>query len=224
MSTAKDPLGYWVERVNTFVRGCPPDFVYAALCEAAREVCAETNIWKEEVRVDVPSGTAVVEITPFLPDYVSGFASALSHTILSAAVDGRRLTLLMHDAAQFARPDSARTGFGDIVAVAARDADTIELFPAPDKDTVVVLRVACVPTTLGGSVWLPEHVATAAYDAIVCAALAKLFVVKDTPWSDPELAAYHARKAVHEKAKLRTRNETGAVAGSLMTRMQPFGA
>lgn len=222
MSNVAIMLGDWVENIGTRARGCPLDFVFDNLCRAAREVCAETSVWKEEIRVPVAAGVGSVLIDSSVLPGGTSLPTAV-HTLLSASVDGRRLRVALQDIADWMRPDSTRPGSGDIQVVAMRDADALDVYPAPDKNTTVVLHVSCTPV-VSRDAWLPEHVATTARDAIEHATLARLFDVAETPWASPELAGYHARQAVLAKAKLRVRDKTGAVAGSVMTRMQPFGA
>lgn len=222
MSAVQVPLGSLVDTLSAFVRGCPPDFLFDELCCAAREVCAETSIWKEEVRIDVLAGEASVYLAPSL--LPGGQNSPIdTHTLLSASANGHRLRILLQDAAQWVRPDSSLPGSGEVTAVAMRDADTIDVFPAPAADTTLTLRFACVPRR-DPRAWVPEHVFTAAYDAFKHATLARLFAVAAMPWTNESLAMHHARQAVLAKAKLRVRDKTGAVAGSVMTKMQPFGA
>lgn len=225
MSNVFIQLGNLVERLGAFVRGCPPDFLFDELCCAAREVCAETSIWKEEVLARVREGESSVFIDGFLPTGSAplGARTVDTHTLLSASVGGRRLRILLQDAAEWLRTDSSLPGSGEITAVAMRDADTIDVFPAPAADTTLVLHFACVPRR-DPQAWVPEHVFVAAYDAFKHATLARLFAVAETPWTNESLAMHHARQAVLAKAKLRVRDKTGAVAGSVMTKMQPFGA
>jgi len=102
--------------------------------------------------------------------------------------------------------------------------DKYIILPLPDNKRVYKCRMFLALKPKHNATGMDSVVFDELEEVIMHGALQHLLVLPDQPWSDRELAAYHARQYVFQIAERRARANLGNVRGLMRVRMQPFGA
>lgn len=104
------------------------------------------------------------------------------------------------------------------------NADRYVILPLPDAERTYQCRMFVALKPKRNATGMEEFIFDELEEVIMHGALQHLLVLPDQPWSDRELAAYHAKQYVFQIAERRARANLGNVRGLMRVRMQPFGA
>lgn len=197
--------------------GCPNAVIENYVRRAAREVCERTLAWRYE-----PSSQVLVAGT-----YSYAYQPAAStevHDVLSATINDTKLTALPYN--EVARryplwPDTDVDRRGHPLFITQWAPATYYVAPTPDAAvTYTVEMVVALKPTLAAT-GMDEAVADELETAIQHCVLQHLLVLPDRPWSDRELAAYHAKQYIFSVSERRARTLVG-IGGALTARGYHF--
>lgn len=166
-----------------------------------------------------------IELYPQWADLYSGVSPALI-----AENDPNLFNLALYNAEQY-----NGGGAGELPPDALADASTPQsicqitpdkyiILPLPDDQRQYRMRMFVALKPRRNAVGMEEFIFDELEEVIFHGALQHLLVLPKVPWSDRELAAYHAKQFVFQIAERRARANLGNVRGMMRARMQPFGA
>src|SRR5690348_13008844 len=163
------------------VPGCPFAMADIALRQSAISFCEQSLAWKyEHPPIPVVPSTAQYALVP--PD------GAAIHVLSYAALDGRELNSGMPTA----ELDTLRNSDG--MSRYFLTGASIELIPAPDFSGI--LRLAAVLKPSPSAADIDESVFDEYRQAIAHGALARLMLSPRKPYTNAQLAQYHAQQFV----------------------------
>ena len=125
--------------------------------------------------------------------------------------------------AQFTLTDEALEKASEPRAITQLSSDQFILLPAPDNSREYILRMIYALKPTRSATGMPANIFAELEDAIMHGALQELLVIPNMPWSDRELASYHARQYTYHVSERRARANLGNVRGTMTAKMQPFG-
>jgi hypothetical protein len=100
--------------------------------------------------------------------------------------------------------------------------DRFVVLPAPNDQKQHLLRLIYALKPKRASTGMDAVIFDELEDTIVHGALQELLVLPGMPWSDRELATYHAKQYLFYVMERRARANLGNVRGSMTVKMQPF--
>lgn len=124
--------------------------------------------------------------------------------------------------AQFALTPEAMEGASEPRSMTQLTPDQFVLLPPPNDDKEYLLRLLYALKPKRTAEGMPQAVFDELETAIFHGALQELLVLPQVPWSDRELATYHAKQYVFHAGERRARANLGAVRGTLAVRVRPF--
>lgn len=101
--------------------------------------------------------------------------------------------------------------------------DKYIVLPLPDNNKTYTLRMFMALKPKRTATGMDEVAFNDLEDTIMHGALQDLMLLPNVPWSNPDLASYHARQYVFTTTERRARANLGTMRGSYRVRMQPFG-
>ena len=183
------------------VPGCPLVLAKKQLVESAIDFCERSKVWLET--------QAAYAIAANNADYAFTTTTAgIVDSIRSANWNGVPIDPLTREWCDIYTP-GWRPGVTPVitsptpVGVTQINTTNFRLVYTPSSSGSLVLEVAYKPTRT--ATVLPDILYDEYEEAIVCGALARLLVMNNTPWRNPEQAAIHAArfKEAYEGANLR---------------------
>ena len=161
--------------------GCPIAALDIALRQSAIEFCEQSLAWKAaHDPIAVVSGTAEYDFVP--P------AEALVHAITYAQFDDDEIQVTGETGILI---QNWRTGSGTPKYILG-GATALTLVPEPDVDGTLTMTVALKPSP--DATGIDDSIFNEFRDVIVHGALSKLMLSPKKPYSDPQLATYHAQQ------------------------------
>ena len=206
-----------VGRISPNAPGCPQPLVVNAVRDAAIEVCVRTGAWRyQHADVTTVDGT---EEYAFVPE-----ASAEVDTILGANIGNTPLRIITLEEALRLYP-------GYPSAVAAERAtprylfsvspESFHLAPVPD-DGADLVRLFVTQKPTHDATGMDKTVLDKLETVVTHRALQYLLTQSDKPWSDVELAAYHAKQFVFKVSMHRAQANIGVGRHALTVQNVPW--
>ena len=208
----------FVSLIAPSVLGCPNPVIQNYVARAAREVCERTLAYRyEHADVTLTAGD-------YSEDYVPASNTEV-HAILSASVNETPMKIAPFGAVQRLFPlwpltDADYRGFPQYITQFSPTQFYIAPTPDAGATYVVDMVVALKPTITATG--LEAEIANELETAIQHRALQHLLVLPEKPWTDRELAAYHARQYIFAVTERRARTNVGAGGGALTARGNSF--
>lgn len=210
-----------VPRVQASVPGCPHATIVQYIRDSAIRTCERTLYWRYQVPLfNLLPG--VSEYTYDKPDNTD------VHVVFEAVVNGRPLERLTMEKAiemgPLTLPADALADGSTPQVITQINADRYVILPLPDAERTYQCRMFVALKPKRNATGMEEFIFDELEEVIMHGALQHLLVLPDQPWSDRELAAYHAKQYVFQIAERRARANLGNARGLMRVRMQPFGA
>lgn len=124
--------------------------------------------------------------------------------------------------AQFALTPEALEHAAEPRSMTQLTPDQFIVLPAPNDDRIYELRLLYALKPKRNAEGIPQAIFDELETAIFHGALQDLLVLPQVPWSDRELASYHAKQYVFYAGERRARANLGTVRGTLAVRFRPF--
>ena len=174
--------------------GCPVAALDIALRQSAIEFCELSLAWKaEHDPIAVVSGTAEYAFVP--P------SEAVVHAITYAQFDDDELQITGETGILI---QNWRTGTGTPKYILG-GATMLTLVPEPDVDGTLTMNVALKPSP--DATGIDDSIFNEYRQVIVHGALAKLMLSPKKPYSDPQVATYHAYQFATKTGAAGTRSD-----------------
>lgn len=178
------PWSDFYDLVLPDVPGCTTAMVEMVLRQSAISFCEQSLAWKYD--------HSPIAVLPGLAEY--GFIlppGTVVHTVAYAALDGRELNV----SAGEADAESWRSLTGRPEYVSGRNT-ALALLPTPDSSGLLVLKVVLKPSP--SAVGIDDGIFDEYREAITHGALARLMLSPRKPYTNVQLAQYHAQQfAIH---------------------------
>jgi hypothetical protein len=129
---------------------------------------------------------------------------------------------MLNDGPQFVIPEGALAQASDPRAITQLTPDQFIVLPLPGDDRQYTLRMFYALKPKRSASGMPEAIFDDLEDAIMHGALQELLVLPGMPWSDRELATYHAKQYVFYAGERRARANLGNMRGSMSVKIHPF--
>jgi len=100
--------------------------------------------------------------------------------------------------------------------------ESYNIFPMPDDSKTYKLRLVYALKPTRASTGLEQWVFDELEDCIFHNALQELMLMPNQPWSNADVAGYHAKQYVFKLSERRARANLGTMRGSMSVRMKPF--
>lgn len=188
------------------VTGCPDPVAERALFFAAQRLCAASGLW--QVRHDP------ISVTPGVANYELDVPVAgRLHTVIAVELDGQKLTpsdyaFILHS------PDRGQPKRFYV------DGAEVALVPTPNAAGALYVTAAYVPAaSVAGT--LPD-VLEEYREALLLGAKATLFAQREQPWTNVQLADYHAQAFQRASSAARIRVATGRAGAALRAAPRVF--
>jgi len=101
--------------------------------------------------------------------------------------------------------------------------DKFIILPLPDDEKTYTLKLIYALKPKRDAVGMPAHILDEIEEAVVHGALQELLILPNQPWTDRELATYHARQFTFKVTERRARANIGNMRGTVTARFKPFG-
>jgi hypothetical protein len=125
---------------------------------------------------------------------------------------------------EYVLPESIVADGGSPRSITQLTPDKYIVLPLPDGDEEYKMRMFVALKPKRNATAMSDVLFDELEEVIMHGALQHLLVLPNKPWTDKELAAYHARQYTYQIAERRVRANLGNSRGCLQVRMQPFGA
>lgn len=208
-----------VNRIAPLAPGAPQPVIITNIRDAAIEVCERTLAYKHvQAEQTLVAGTYSYSYVP--P------ATTEVHAILSSNINDT-IKITAKTVEQITRiypfwPTTAAAYRGSPQYVVHFDADTFLMALTPDAATTYLLHMVLALKPLRDATGLEKSVFDELEDVIVHGTLQRMLVMPEKPWSDTELAAYHAKQFTFKAAERRARANVGAGRAVLSVQMQAW--
>ena len=187
--------------------GCSPVMADVALRQSAIAFCEQSLAWKyEHPPISIVSGTA--EYGFFPP------AGALVHAVIHAELDGRELNCSTSEADIRIAGWHNQSGAPQYILGGA---NFLALVPKPDARGTLTLETALKPAPSAAGI--DDSLFDEYREAIIHGALARLMLSPRKPYTNVQLAQYHAQQFVIQAADAGTRAARSHTRAPLQTRM-----
>jgi hypothetical protein len=124
--------------------------------------------------------------------------------------------------AQFTLPPEALEGASEPRSITQLTPDQFVLLPAPNADKEYKLRLLYALKPKRTAAGMPQAIFDELETAILHGALQDLLVLPQVPWTDRELASFHAKQYVFHAGERRARANLGTMRGTLAVSIRPF--
>jgi hypothetical protein len=138
--------------------------------------------------------------------------------------NGQYNTSLFNQGSTYVLPESIVADGSEPRVFTQITPDKFIVLPLPDAEKTYTMRMFMALKPRRDATGMEEEIFNDLEDAIMHGALQSLLVLPNVPWSDRELATYHARQYVFHTTERRARANLGNMRGSVRAKMQPFGA
>lgn len=191
------------------VIGCPAPLVDQALVLVASEFCRSTLAWTE-MSDPMPLMDGVQDYEPDVP------TGAQLVTVRDVWCGSRKLQPVVlvdaYGASSASEPSHYNMSKRDMVTV----------YPTPTSPTAALVMRACYAPTLGAAT-LPDFLGADALDAIASGAKARLMMMPNVPWSNPQLGGYYRQIFDNGVTDAITDEAHDRVPGALTVAPRKFG-
>lgn len=205
-------------RLSPSVPGCPLPVIANYIRDAAVEVCERTLAWRYE--------QPVIRLTPGVYEYPYETPSDTEvHAFLTVSVNREAAQPLMIEDihTKFPHwPDLAEEYRSNPRYVAQFDVDNFAVAPIPDDSKTYDVKMILALKPLRTATGMDKSVFDDLENVIMHGALQHLLVLPNKPWSDRELAAYHAKQYLAKTVERRARANLGAGRATVSVQMQRF--
>lgn len=189
-----------ISRVSPNAPGCPDPVLQDYIRNAAIDVCERTNAWKYEHPIVLTvAGTYEYNFVPETDSEV--------YSVLTASINGTpmvKTTLDVVNQAYPKYPSSVEEERATPRYILQIDPATFHVALVPDNDTdEITMYISQRPTR--AATGMKESVMDDLEDAIMHGALQQLLTLPERPWSNTELAAYHAKQYIFKVTERRAR-------------------
>lgn len=205
-------------RMAPSVPGCPRPTIIQHVRDAAIEVCKKTLAWRfEQDFVRLTPGVYSYDFDT--PDYTEATG------IISATVNGVPLVHMtqeeLHSSAPM-WPSADSSTWGSPATISQIGIGTFVLEPVPDASLAYDVKMFLALKPTRDAVGMDNAVFDALEQLILHGALQHLLVLPNKPWSDRELATYHAKQYTFKTSSFRADANLGASRSSLSVKMRPL--
>jgi len=172
----------WYDDVLIDVTGCQPELALKHIRQAAIEFCDQSKLLVK----DCATGVTVAMQAAYTPAIPTGYDTVL---IIDVFANGVHLESKSRDDL-IGKYGDITAAYGAVKYYYQESLDKIILCPIPDSTGTLMVKAAIKPnrTSTGVDDWVGiKH-----FDAIAHGAKARLFEIPGKPWSNPQLAGYHA--------------------------------
>jgi hypothetical protein len=187
------------------VPGCPLAMADLALRQSAISFCEQSLAWKyEHPLISVVS--SIAQYAFVLPD------GAAVHALTYAALDGKELVSAMPEAEREILRNSSGTP-----AYVLAGGTFLKLVPKPDGPGALSVSVVLKPSPSAAGI--DDSVFDEYRQAVAHGALARLMLSPRKPYTNAQLAPYHAQQFAIQSADAGTRAAKGHTRAPLQTRI-----
>ena len=207
-----------VPRLYASVPGCPQPTMLTHLRDAAIQVCERTLAY----RYKMPAVTMVADTYGY--DFDVPVATEV-HAIFAATSNDCPLDLLTMEQATDAFPEwisGGTTNASSPRAVAQINGDQFNILPVPDDATTYEVAMFLALKPLRTATTMDEVPLGELEDVIVHRALQTLLTLPAMPWTNFDLATYHAKQFTFFTSERRARANLGNARGSMRVRANPL--
>lgn len=207
-----------VDHITPSAPGCPRPVVIQYARRVAIEACERTSAWRY-VQADIVlvDGTYAYAFTPPADTEV--------HTVISATLNKQPLRPVSQEvcAEQYPfAPTTDSTYRSQPRHFVHFDPDTFHVVPCPDGVATYTVNMVLALKPLTSSTGMDKSVLDDLEDVVVNGTLQRLLTLPDRPWSDKELAAYHAKQYAFKTAERRARTNLGSGRAPMSVRQRPL--
>lgn len=205
-------------RLATSVPGCPQPVLVQYIRDAAIEVCERTLAW----RYDQPLITLSSGIAEYPYEVPTGTEV---HAFLTATVNNEPMFPMTLEAIRSkypSWPDMPAEQWSDPRYILQLDVDDFAVAPLPDASQPYAVRMIVALKPLRDASGMDKTVFDDLENVIMNGALQNLLVLPNKPWSDRELAVYHAKQYISKITERRARANLGAGRASMSVQMRLF--
>ncbi len=190
---------------------CPVSAMLAKLREAAREFCSRARVWViVSEATDILAGESVYGLRGPTGADVCG--------VLSVRHKGRKLKAMTPEQWS-ALPEAADA---NPTCFTVTEPGLVHLYPRPTENQPGVLFIEAVVQPSLSSAQAPEFLLSKHGAVIAQGALARLMLIPDRPWTDPNLAAVCERKFEDGIAGARIVVDQGGAGAQTTVKYRPF--
>jgi hypothetical protein len=206
-------------RVQAVAAMCPQAVVIDHIRRAAIEVCERTLMFRMQTTLNLNPNV-------FEYSYPNVPASTQVCAVFEAFINDRQLERLTLEQALERNPKWADVTKTDDASepriLSELTPEKFVVLPMPDDSKTYTLRVFYALKPTRASTGLEEFIFNELEDAIFHHTLQNLLLVPNEPWTDGDLAAYHAKQYLFKLSERRARANVGTMRGSMSVRMRPF--
>lgn len=130
---------------------------------------------------------------------------------------------LFNNNSQFVLPDSVVADGSEPRIFTQIAPDKFIVLPLPDAEKTYVMRMFMALKPKRNATGMEEAIFDDLEDVIMHGALQHLLVLPNVPWTNADLAGYHAKQYLFHLTERRARANLGNMRGSVRAKMQPFG-
>jgi hypothetical protein len=130
---------------------------------------------------------------------------------------------VFNDGPSFAFTDEVLEKAGYPRTITQLTPDKFIILPLPDDEKTYTLRLIYALKPKRDAVGMPAHILDEIEEAVIHGALQELLILPNQPWTDRELATYHARQFTFKVTERRARANIGNMRGTVTARFKPFG-
>ena len=174
----------FVTYVAPEVNQCPTPAIERAIENTIIEFCNRTWIHQIDFTFNITDGDVMTELNDSVDLDMDGVQNLRPVEVLQIQVDGANLDLKERSFIE-AFPEWWDDTDTNVLFWYIVDNDTIRVYPVPQQDFELFMRVAFKPQR--GAVVFWEDIYKDWVEAIAAGAKYRLFQIPDKPWSNPEL-------------------------------------
>lgn len=208
-----------VSRLSPHLASCPHPIIVDQIRLSAIQACERTLMYRY-----LPVERTLIAFQ-FEYSYVKPSNTEV-HAVFEAIMDDKPLERLTLEQALMRNPRWADVTQTDEASepriICSVSTDKYNIFPMPDDSKVYKLRMVQALKPTRASTGLEEWVFNELEDCIFHNALQELMLMPNQPWTNTEMAGYHAKQYLFKLNERRARANLGTVRGSMSVRMQRF--
>jgi hypothetical protein len=208
-----------VTRLSPHLASCPHPVIVDQIRLSAIQACERTLIYRH-VQTEF-------NLTPnqFTYTYTKP-ANTDVHAVFEAIMNDKPLERLTLEQALERNPRWADVSQTDEASepriICDVTTESYNVFPMPDASKTYKLRLVYALKPTRASTGLEQWVFDELEDCIFHNALQELMLMPNQPWSNADVAGYHAKQYVFKLSERRARANLGTMRGSMSVRMKPF--
>lgn len=208
-----------VSRLSPHLVSCPHPIIVDQIRRSAIQACERTLIYRH---VQEP-----LTLTPNQYEYIYYRpADTDVHAVLEAILNDKPLERLTLEQALERNPRWADVSQTDEASepriICGVTTDSFTVFPMPDSSKTYALRLVYALKPTRTSTGLEQWVFDELEDCIFHNALQEFMLIPNQPWSNTDMAGYHAKQYLSKLNERRARANLGTMRGSMSVRMKPF--